>query len=436
MDECPNSIASWSQCDGVNEATCSGGSSIGRPASPQPGDESLTLAQILDGTRRSLDITLLSLAVVWALVVVELSTTGWPKWLSFGGACLVVGIVMREIFLWARLRQVGPAKLSFETQEVHVRGPDGHSHLAIAYDRILSLERVTWPWKASALYVAGRPPLDLPDTLFTSASDVAKLATELHERIGSLPDGADRLRAMARRTQAGAELYRRPPWCSLGLVAGLTLVFVLQVSLGATGGEQVVLLGASSGELLLNGEVLRLLSPALLHGSVPHLATNALMSLVGGGVLEGFLGRARAVLLFGLPTVVGFLASSLSDPTATSPGASAGAMGLVGALLAMNAYHREELPGRLRFPAAVVTSILAYMLIGEFWWWSAIDHAAHLGGLLSGGALYWLMVRKRRLSELLPTPSNVTRLGWAVGIAYALAFGHVLLAAWQAAADL
>lgn len=55
---------------------------------------------------------------------------------------------------------------------------------------------------------------------------------------------------------------------------------------------------------------------------------------------------------------------------------------------------------------------------------------------MSGGALYWLMVRKRRLSELLPTPSNVTRLGWAVGIAYALAFGHVLLAAWQAAADL
>ena len=98
-------------------------------------------------------------------------------------------------------------------------------------------------------------------------------------------------------------------------------------------------------------------------------------------------------------------------------------MGLFGALLAMNAYRREELPGRLRFPAAIMTTILASMLIGELWWWSAIDQTAHAGGLLSGGALYWLMVRKRRLSELLPTPSNVTRLGWTVGIAYALRVG-------------
>ena len=409
------------------------GASIGRPAFPAREDESLRLARIPDGTHRTVEIAALVLATMFALEFAMQNSTGWLEALLFAGSGVAFGTLLYATFLWVRLRRAGPATLSFETKDVHVRGPDGRSHLAIGYDRVLSLERTPWPRKSSTLFVEGRLPLDMPDTLFASPRDIARLATEIHERVGLLPDGADRLRVMADRMDAGKHMFRRLPWVSLCLVASLGLIFVLQTYLGATDGERAVLLGASSGQLLLQGEIARLLTPALLHANLQHLAANAMVILPVGVLLEGFLGRARTVLLFGLPSAVGILASSMSDPTGTSLGASAGGMGMIGAFLAINVYRREETPSRLRFPATFLGVLLAVMLISELWWWCSYDHEGHAGGLLAGGACYWLMVRGQSLARLLPAPPMVTRLAGAVGIAYLLAFTHVLHAAWRSA---
>jgi membrane associated rhomboid family serine protease len=392
---------------------------------------SVELAHVPDGTTRVVEVVLLAAAAAMALSLGAQHSTGGLRWLAQAGTLVAAGVVFYSIFTGVRLRQAGPAKLRFEPGSMHVLGPDGRSHLSIDYQRILSFERLPWFRKGSNLYTLGRPPLTIPDSLLVSQSGAANLSRELRERVGSLPGGSERLRAMSAREEAGARIFHRAPWLSLGLVAVLTLVFGVQVWIAATEPERALLLGASSGTRLLQGEVTRLLSPALLHADLLHLAGNVGLILVFGALFEGFVGRARTVLLLGLPSAVGILASSLSNPAVITVGASAGALGLFGGWIMMNLTGRNELPSLLRIPNATLFMILAWLLVGELWGWHEIDHVAHAASLLAGGTLYWLMARGRGLADWHSTPSFVTRLAWGVSVSYVLVLGWVLHAAWS-----
>jgi membrane associated rhomboid family serine protease len=144
------------------------------------------------------------------------------------------------------------------------------------------------------------------------------------------------------------------------------------------------------------------------------------------------LGRARIVLLFGLSSALGILVSSLSDPTRTSIGASAGALGMIGALLAMNLHRgRDEVPSRVLLSWPLLITLGALMVSDEVSRWAEIDHTAHVGGLLTGLALCRLMLRGERLANPGTSERSLTVFACMLGASYLFVFGKVLVAAFS-----
>src|SRR5262249_53705483 len=86
-------------------------------------------------------------------------------------------------------------------------------------------------------------------------------------------------------------------------------------------------------------------------------------------------------------TVVGFWASMIFSPRSLSVGASAGLCGLVGAMIAVGFLSRSSMALDIR--AGYVR--YAVMLLAMGFFIGRIDNAAHLGGMVGGFAIAYLM---------------------------------------------
>lgn len=148
-------------------------------------------------------------------------------------------------------------------------------------------------------------------------------------------------------------------------------------------------LGAAHAPALAAGEWWRLVLAAFLHGGLPHLLVNLLVLAVAGIVLErGVPSRVAALRLpplFLLCAAAGFALSAWWNADAVSIGASGGILGLCGFWFASNYRGTRRVAAartRLRVVAVVLgLSVLAGLLI------SAVDNAAHIGGLAAGTLL-------------------------------------------------
>ncbi len=183
----------------------------------------------------------------------------------------------------------------------------------------------------------------------------------------------------------------RTPKITLGLLTSLGLAYALQLALGT---EQnpflLVNLGANVPVLVQQGQLDRLVTAAWLHGGLLHLAMNgfALWSL--GGVLEPLLGRSRFASVYFLSCIGGALGSTWAAQALLSVGSSTGIAGLLGALAVIQLRFRDRIPAqfqaRRRFWITLVLINGAVILLVP-----NIDHAGHLGGLLTG-ALCTLLI--------------------------------------------
>ncbi len=167
------------------------------------------------------------------------------------------------------------------------------------------------------------------------------------------------------------------------------------------------------------GEWWRLLTGPMLHGGILHLAMNLSALLVLGRFVEVHASRFRMAQVFLASILAGSLFTFLLTPV-PSVGASGGVMGLVG-YLGVRAWLRpEEFPDdflhRIRYAigATAVLGVLGFAFV---------DNWAHLGGLLGGAAMAWILDRRPGGGE----GARSALLGQA-------ALGVVLLAcAWAAA---
>jgi rhomboid protease GluP len=143
------------------------------------------------------------------------------------------------------------------------------------------------------------------------------------------------------------------------------------------------LLGSLRLREVQDGQYWRLISATFLHGNLIHLAFNmfALMDL--GRTCEPLLSRWRFLTIYTASAIGGSLASlavrALTGDDFSSLGASGAICGLLGLLLVTYFREREDdlLQGLLR--SFGVIAILSLTVPG-------IDHAGHLGGLLTGAA--------------------------------------------------
>lgn len=246
----------------------------------------------------------------------------------------------------------------------------------------------------------------IPRSFFASLADLENFLRLVHRGIARLPDGSERLAAMAQRLMLAESAYRRPMIASFRLVFFFALVYLVQQLLRAPFNQGDIALGANVAALTREGQLFRIVSANVLHANLLHLGVNGFALLSLGSVLERLLGRERFLVLFLGACVFGAMASTLLAGHAIGLGSSTGVAGLLGSLLYLAVRYREKLPTEFRQPWSLWLTLLALNA------WLAllvpnIDHVAHAGGFLAGVILTAGLCPYHDPIDLLQRPPSV-----------------------------
>ncbi len=157
--------------------------------------------------------------------------------------------------------------------------------------------------------------------------------------------------------------------------------FFLQVDIPAA-------LGIKNNNLIMQGQVWRLITPIFLHGSLAHIGFNMYALFAIGPTLERFYGRGRYLALFMLSGFAGNVMSFIftASPSLGSSTAIFGLLGAEGVLV----YQNRELFGNMaqRALSQVVIIAIINLVIG-LTPNSGIDNWGHIGGLIGGTIFAW-----------------------------------------------
>jgi membrane associated rhomboid family serine protease len=142
---------------------------------------------------------------------------------------------------------------------------------------------------------------------------------------------------------------------------------------------------------VLQGELWRLLTVVLVHGGMLHLLFNMYALWIIGPIVEALYGRVRFAFIYGLCAVAGSTASFVFSDARLSVGASGAIFGLFGVLLVADRVHKPALTRGARSLTAQIGMLVAVNLVIGFAV-PGIDNAAHVGGLLAGLWLGFVLV--------------------------------------------
>ncbi len=206
--------------------------------------------------------------------------------------------------------------------------------------------------------------------------------------------------------QGAAQRYfgRARPGAFTPLVTYALIAVTVAVSvatLAVPGGATLFNLLELDKLAVMHGEYWRLLTVTLVHdpnglGGLPislHLLMNMYALWIVGPLAEALYGRAMFLLIYLLSAVGGSVGSYLFV-AAPSVGASGAIFGLFGLVFAATYFHKPLLRAQARAITSQIGILIVLNLvigfgIGGF---AQIDNAAHIGGLLVGGWLGFLIV--------------------------------------------
>ncbi len=194
-------------------------------------------------------------------------------------------------------------------------------------------------------------------------------------------------------------------YVTVAFIGICVLVFLLQLSLGETGGRKAivsfgaipsVLFGSRSlpPELAMIPAPLTVITSMFMHGGWMHLIGNMLFLWVLGDNVEDAMGHGRFIVFYVLCGIAAALTHAGLDPQSTTPmiGASGAISGVIGAYLILHP-KAQILTLAFRFfihiPAFIMLGIWIGLQVinvsmasdtgggGVAWW-------AHIGGLIAG----------------------------------------------------
>lgn len=166
-------------------------------------------------------------------------------------------------------------------------------------------------------------------------------------------------------------------WALIGV---LVAVGVVQIVVGL---ERSVAAAGIVKPAVWGGAPWRLLTGALLHGSLMHWWSNAVALAIFAALISRLADGRAVPVVFVVAALAGSVASLLGTQT-TSVGASGGILGLVGFLGALLWARRATLPTAAFRP---VLEVLALVVLLGGVGYQYIDNWAHLGGLVAGAVL-------------------------------------------------
>lgn len=155
-----------------------------------------------------------------------------------------------------------------------------------------------------------------------------------------------------------------------------------------------------------DGQWWRLITVALVHDDsfFLHLAFNMYALYMVGPIIEALYGAPRFALVYVLTAAAGSAASYIASPGVDGVGASGAIFGLFGMLLVSNRVHRPALTRSARGLTGQIGMLIGLNLVLGFSI-PNIDNAAHIGGLLAGAWLGFVLVpRGATLSSLWQRP--------------------------------
>ena len=182
---------------------------------------------------------------------------------------------------------------------------------------------------------------------------------------------------------ARVPMPRSAPYVTYTIIGITVLMYLLQLASQIfLNVDWPVVLFVKSNELIRSGQLWRLLTPALLHGSITHIGFNMYALFSFGAGLERHFGHRRFLLLYVLGAFTGNVASFLFSD-ANSLGASTAIFGLLGAEGVFLVQNRKLFAGQFR---SAIRNILFIAFINLFLIGSLanIDNWGHIGGLLGG----------------------------------------------------
>ncbi len=240
------------------------------------------------------------------------------------------------------------------------------------------------------------------------------------------PQGVQRVRRTAQRTVTGVG-SRRMNAVTMALIGINVAVYLAELALGGsvngTGSwiydhGALVMTGIyGNGTLagVAHGEWWRLLTAAFLHYGPLHLALNMYSLYFAGTLLEHVIGRWRFVLLYLASGVAGSAGALWLSPNAITVGASGAIFGILGALFVLERSRHIATGGQVA-GLIVLNLILTFAI-------SNISVGGHLGGLVAGVALMWLLLEFRR-SAALSVAATAAVVVLSVVVAYAKTRGY------------
>jgi membrane associated rhomboid family serine protease len=218
------------------------------------------------------------------------------------------------------------------------------------------------------------------------------------------PECAREKTRVVRRGYAGGD-----PIATYTLIGMNVLAYFATLASGSSvggsggGGDSVLHKAALNGPAIADGEVWRIVTSGFMHYGTLHLLFNMYALYILGQLLEPAIGRLRFALIYFVALLCGSVGALILDPNAFTAGASGAVFGLMSAAILV-------MRNRGVNPMESGLGIWLFLNLAITFTVSNISIGGHIGGLIGGGVVAWLLVE---LPDVWRMPA------WAVEVAVA-----------------
>ena len=212
------------------------------------------------------------------------------------------------------------------------------------------------------------------------------------------------------------------PWLTWLLVAANVGIWLVTLKLGGglanSAPDKLLVWGGNTASAVQAGEWWRLLSATFLHSGLMHVAMNMIGLAAAGITVERIYGqRLYAIIYLGAGLLGSAFSLHFAAQKAVSVGASGAVFGVTGALLVAVLQHRDKLPKA--FSKQTTSSLGLFIVYALLQGFSkpGIDNAAHIGGLLGGCLLAYVLPEKFDLAHFARTARRRAVIASALALA-------------------
>jgi rhomboid protease GluP len=220
--------------------------------------------------------------------------------------------------------------------------------------------------------------------------DFYGLRGKLERFLDDLPEDISRVKTIPYQNNTRIKKYKLKEYISV--TSFLVLINLLIYLLCTLWGDLLYNIGVLNLERLVDhGEYYRLITSVFLHADIDHIFGNMIILFLAGQFVEKILGHTRFLILYIFSGIGGSLVSLYFQYTAgdlyTSLGASGAVFGVLGALLVFVILRRPEVK------EMTVPRVAFYLFYSIYLGFRStnIDNYAHVGGLLVGAVLAFLL---------------------------------------------